>query len=156
MKISEVRFNELSSIEYRMFLYDPSETRSLLNEPQILVMEFKGRYKIGAEGREDSLFMNAMICAALRVWYVKGLILDLRQLSYEWGDNIGEVLLAGKSVMGSKFPTAMIVSDLCRPALETASVLYERDRLSGNQTQWLFDDLDSALGFIEEQISRFN
>jgi len=153
MKIREVSLSELSKIEYRMFLYNFTEAPDDFAGESALAMEFKGRYKIGGEGYEDSLFMTAMIHAALQVWYVKGLILDFRQLSYEWGNNIGEVILAGKSVMGSKFPTAVVVSDLCKNALETGRVVYEVDYRSGRQAQWLFDDLDSALSFVKEQSS---
>jgi hypothetical protein len=119
---------------------------------KILVIEFKGKHGVGSEGNNDSLFMATIVKAALNVWYVDGLVLDLSELTYGWGNSIGEVLLAGKSVLGTGFPTAVIVSGSNRPALQSASPFYDAESQGGKQTKWLFDDLNSAAAYIEEQV----
>jgi hypothetical protein len=150
MDMREIRFDDLSKIEYHMFLYElPKEQGSFAGD-QFLIIKFAGRHGIGSEGNNDSLFMEAVINTAIQVWFVEGLVLDFSGLSYEWGDSIGKVLLAGKKLMGSNFPTAVVVSELCRKALETASPFYAGQAGSGGQSRWLFNDTESALSYIKE------
>lgn len=149
--MQEIRFDELSKIEYRMFLYEFPKGQDSFARNRALIIEFAGRYGIGSAGNDDGIFMEAVINTALQVWFVEGMVLDFRNLSYEWGNAIGKVLLAGKKVWGSDFPTAIVVSELCRKALETAGPFYRGHSASGNQTKWLFDDMDSALSYIQEQ-----
>jgi hypothetical protein len=151
MKISEVNFSDLSQLSYKMFLYEEHPEQEKLVGKRYLLIEFSGRHGIGSEGNNDSLFMETIIKTALNVWYVYGLVLDLRKLSYEWGDTMGNALVAGKEMMGNKFPTSVVVSELCRPALESLSPFYRGDYRSGEQQQWLFDNVDSALGYVKVQ-----
>ena len=94
--------------------------------------------------------MATTIKGAMNVWYVAGLVLDLRGLAYEWGNSIGDVLLAGKHVLGKQFPTAVVVSASCRNALESAYPFYGSQ--GGEQTKWLFDDLESAVSYVKELV----
>ena len=149
MKLNEIKFEDLSDITYRMFLYECAHSDEANHRPKVLVIEFVGNHGIGSEGNNDSLFMATVIKAALNIWYVDGLVLDFGKLAYEWGDTIGDVLLAGKSFSGRKFPTAVIVSGICKPALESAQPFYA---IEGDQQKWLFDDFESANSYIEEQI----
>ncbi|HUQ33295.1 MAG TPA: hypothetical protein VM095_14335, partial [Pyrinomonadaceae bacterium] len=102
-------------------------------------------------GNGDGLFMATVVKAAMNVWRVRGLILDLSALSYEWGNGLANVLVAGKTIRGVNFPTAVVVSEKCGPALESLGPWYQGHFMSGGQKQWLFDDVDSALRHIEAQ-----
>ncbi len=152
MKLSEVKFEDLSDITYRMILREHPPIESSIEGARILIIEFKGEHGIGSEGNNDSLFMTTIVRAAMNVWYVDGIVLDFSDLIYEWGNSIGDVLLAGKSVLGGKFPTAVVVSGSSRSALESAHPFYAAEPQSGGQTKWLFDDLNSAAVYIEEQV----
>jgi hypothetical protein len=151
MKVSEVKFEDLSHISYRMLLREQLPIETNTRGARILVIEFKGKHGIGSEGNNDSLFMATTIRAAMNVWYVDGLVLDFSDLVYEWGNSIGDVLLAGKSVLGRKFPTALVVSESSRPGFESAHPFYAAESQGGGQTKWLFDDLDSAAVYIKEE-----
>ena len=148
MNSKEVNFSDLSNITYRLFLEEDRPEEGMLAGRRYLRIEFAGRHGIGSEGNDDSSFMRAIIVAAMNIWFVHGLVLDLRKLSYDWGDSIGDVLLAGKQIKGSKFPTSVVVSDLNRSALESASPFYRGSLEGGVQDQWLFEDLNKALAYV--------
>jgi hypothetical protein len=151
MKSKEVNFSDLSDIKYRLFLEEDRTEEGMVAGRRYLRIEFAGRHGIGSEGNADSSFMRAIIVSALNIWFVHGLVLDLRSLSYEWGNSIGDPLLAGKHIMGSKFPIAVVVSDLNKSALESASPFYRGSLESGDQNQWLFEDLNKALAYVVEE-----
>ena len=152
MQLTEVKFADLSDISHRIFRHKyPRSGNRVLND-EILVIEFTGKHGLGSEGNGDSLFMATIVKAAMNVWYVDGLVLDLSGLNYEWGNSIGDVLLAAKHLVGRKFPTAVVVSDLCKPALESARPFYASDVEAGGQTNWLFDDLESAMEYVKQQV----
>src|SRR5687768_5273505 len=54
----------------------------------VIVAKFQGVYRHGSEGNGDGLFMAATIAAYVAIWNPLGLILDLRELQYEWGNTI--------------------------------------------------------------------
>ena len=150
MQLTEVKFEDLSDISYRIFLHKYPHFGKEDFSDEILVIEFIGKHGIGSEGNNDSLFMATTVKAAMNVWYVDGVVLDFRGLTYEWGNSIGDVLLAGKDVLGREFPTAVAVSSSCKSALEGAYPFYGPQ--GGDQTKWLFDDLESALSYVKELI----
>jgi hypothetical protein len=152
VQLTEVKFVDLSDISHRIFIHKYPRHGEVAFNDEILVIEFTGKHGLGSEGNGDSLFMATIVKAAMNVWYVNGLVLDLRGLAYEWGNSIGDVLLAAKHVLGQQFPTAVVVSDLCKPALESAAPFYASDSVSGGQTSWLFDNLESAGAYVKELI----
>jgi hypothetical protein len=152
VQLTEVKFADLSDISHRIFLHKYPRTGEAGFNDEILVIEFTGKHGIGSEGNEDSLFMATTVKAAMNVWYVNGLVLDLRGLMYEWGNSIGDVLLAAKQVLGRTFPTAVVVSPLCKQALYGARPFYASDAETDGQTNWLFEDLGSAIAYVKELI----
>jgi hypothetical protein len=86
----------------------------------------------------------------MNLWYVDGLVLDFRGLTYEWGNSIGNVLVAGKDILGRAFPTGVAVSSSCKSAVEGAYPFYAPQ--GGEQTKWLFNDLESAVSYVKELI----
>jgi hypothetical protein len=152
VQLSEVKFADLSDISHRIFLHTYPRTGEAGFHDEILVVEFTGKHGIGSQGNGDSLFMATTVKAAMNVWYVSGIVLDLRGLVYEWGNSIGDVLLAAKHVLGRQFPTAIVVSAVCKPALESARPFYGSDAAADGQTNWLFDDLESAMAYLKELI----
>jgi len=152
VQLTEVKFTDLSDISHRFFLHQYPRTGEAGFNDEILVIEFTGKHGIGSQGNGDSLFMATTVKAAMNVWYVNGLVLDFRGLTYEWGNSIGDVLLAAKHLLGREFPTAVVVSGVCKPALEGARPFYASDPVEDGQAKWLFDDLESAVADVKELI----
>ncbi|HKE55170.1 MAG TPA: hypothetical protein VKB46_00655 [Pyrinomonadaceae bacterium] len=151
MKSHEVKFSDTSRLTYRMFIYDTAPDRGKFSGDSYLLIEFVGTHGIGSEGNGDSLFMETIINSALNVWFVQGLVLDLSELSYEWGDSLADVPLVGKQMFGNRFPTAVVASEKCRPALESLSPFFKGAFERGGQEQWFFEDVSSALQYVKER-----
>jgi hypothetical protein len=55
-------------------------------------LEFKGLYKEGAAGENDSRFMMTIAEAVWTTTQPDAGLLDLRDLAYSWGDNLDWIL----------------------------------------------------------------
>jgi len=118
MELSPVSFKSLSSITYVIAL--PRHER--FKTPEFVHVSFSGRYRDGAEGAPDATFIVAIMEAVQRAWYSECLIIDLTDLTYEWGDNMAWVYGIGWSgKTRCHKPLAIIVSEKCRKALRTLS-----------------------------------
>jgi len=51
-------------------------------------VEFRGTYRYGSAGSNDALYIRWTLNSFCDVAYVSGLVVDLRGLAYEWGDNL--------------------------------------------------------------------
>jgi hypothetical protein len=132
----------------------------------VLIVRFAGEYGVGSAGNGDAAFMSAMVAAGLDAWPPAGVVLDLRELSYEWGDMMSQVLgrtlfekaappemiaqpgpRVSASAMASRpIPTRVVVSDHCREAL-TSLV---RDEMQDEPERWLFDTLENAVAAVAD------
>ena len=119
-----------------------------------LVAEFRGECGYGSGSNADAAFMAGIVKAAQEAWPASALILDWRQLEYEWGDEIGKPIDAfgtcrvdGKNISA---PTAVIISDLNRVGL-TSLVKQE---MGGNTDELLFNSLEEALVAVDKQAHR--
>src|SRR5690349_21152281 len=84
MQLTEQRLSDLSSIRHAYFT-SPLPSRSYF---KILIVRFEGDCGYGSGSNSDATFMSAIIAAGLQSWEPVAVILDLRQLSYEWGDQM--------------------------------------------------------------------
>ena len=154
MKLAEQRLQELtlgslSSIEVSFFS-GPSRAADYYD---LLVVKFSGRYRNGSSGNPDALFMSAMAEAGIVAWGPAGLILDLRELEYEWGDLLEAVFAAGESHYGdTRFPQAIIVGPPCEKAVRTL-VLGLDSTEPLESVPWVFRELESAWAYVEAQLS---
>ncbi|GIE78648.1 hypothetical protein Aph02nite_45980 [Actinoplanes philippinensis] len=123
---------ELSAIRYRF------ATARRGDGDDLLVVTFAGAYGVGSSGNGDALFMRAVIGLALRAFAPAGVVLDLRELDYRWGDMMASVL--NDAIVGGVAP-AVVVSDACRKALTSLVT----DELGEDPGDRLFDGLDDAL-----------
>jgi hypothetical protein len=108
---------------------------------EILWVAFAG--EADDRGRHDhASFMAGVIGWALSSWPACGIVIDLRQVKYTWGDRMQNVLrvpYAGDREaeqvvqrlfaphLPQKFPTAVLVSELCGDAIRTLV----RDEMAG-------------------------
>jgi hypothetical protein len=91
--------------------------------------------------------MEAMIAAGVAAWSPFGVVLDLRELSYEWGDEMQEVLAGARNPRRS-LPTAVVVSDLNREGLTS---LVTQEMLAA-PADWLFDTVDDAIAAVDGKV----
>ena len=92
MQLIEHKFEELSQIQYSIYTC-PFSSKDYLDA---LIVSFHGEYGYGSGGADDARFMQAIVRAALAAWSTFGLVLDFRNLKYEWGDEIDHVIFAVK------------------------------------------------------------
>jgi hypothetical protein len=141
MELKRVSLEELSRIEYSLYTGVRANTHQ-----EILLARFTGVCGIGSSGSDDAIFMRAIVVAALDAWSPFGLILDLRQLDYQWGDEMTSVLCGGDRYLGvPRLPTTVIVSNQCRTGLTS---LVEQE-MGEDPAHWLFDDFDAAAAALE-------
>ena len=183
MNLSEIqltprKFEYLCSLEYSL------ATCAMISWPQreqmeCLVVEFSGECGKGTCNSRTGYaeFMSAIVKAAVEAWKPVALILDLRQLKYEWGDEMNGLFYACdsfqpgpltlRSIFGvypdlaeselSKmtkeslsFPTAVIVSELNR----TGMTSLVKDEMGKSPDDLLFETLEDALAAVDRQAQR--
>jgi hypothetical protein len=108
---------------------------------QCLVVAFAGAAGNSHEHVGTFRYMRAMIAAGIAAWDPVAVVLDLTNLWYEWGDEMGEVL-------GTiPLPVAVVTSQRNRKGLTSLveAELFQRPR------DWLFDTLADALGACDRQ-----
>jgi hypothetical protein len=155
------RFLE-STIRVRYFL-GPATKKPYL---EILVIKYSGTYPHGSAGNADAQFPYAMAKAGVAAFEPWGVIHDLTELSYEWGDMLERVLAVGpdkelppelESVFGScsgsgRSPVAVVVGPHCEEAIRTL-LLGERNCEPIEKIGYVFRDLQSAWAHVDAQIS---
>src|SRR5262245_47287587 len=88
MTITDVDLTKLSSLTYRIRVCE-LEGRWY---PSALISEFSGRYRWGSEGNGDATFIGAIKAAASSFLRADAVVFDFREMSYEWGNGIWNVL----------------------------------------------------------------
>lgn len=118
MELTPVSLESLSNITYSVAL--PQTERFKM--PEFVYVAFSGQYRDGSKGEPDATFIVSIMKAVQSAWYSECLIIDLTDLTYSWGDNMGWVYGIGWSGQTRcRNPMAIIVSDKCRNALRTLS-----------------------------------
>jgi hypothetical protein len=146
LDLRPVAFSDLSSIQYAFHLGTGTVTHDI-----ILVVSFAGACGIGTGCDDDAHLMEAIGQAAVLAWRPFGLILDLRELTYEWGDMMTEVLTLGEPKRRHGLPTTVLASARCREGL--TSLL--KEEMGEDPDLWLFDDLPAAVQELERQMQRY-
>lgn len=89
-------------------------------------MEWNGVYGDGSRGNDDGVFMRVTTLAALSAWHANGVVFDLRNLHYQWGDKIWEMFGRGIDPSGVEdLPYATVVSEKCMPGFRTCMSIIE-------------------------------
>jgi hypothetical protein len=136
---------ELSQIEVRYFLV-PSRRKPHL---EILVIRYIGTYPFGSGGNDDARFMCAMAKAGVSAFEPWGVIHDLSELSYEWGDMLDIVFGVGPEFAPS--PVAVVVGPRCEEAVRTL-LLGENSQEPIEKLGYLFRNLSDAWAFVADRI----
>lgn len=146
MILEPVWFQDLSKINFRVFLGSTPVTES-----KVLVIAFSGVYGYGSKGNGDATFMSAVCIAAAECWHPNAVILDLRELDYQWGDMLASVFMsAGGENSSGPIPVVILAGDRSREGLISLV-----DDLFREPAQWIFDDLDAAGAALEAHLQDF-
>lgn len=125
----------LSALDHRFATARRSDSAA---RDELLIITFAGTYGVGSAGNGDALFMRAVIGLGLRAFRPAGVVLDLRELDYRWGDMMASVL--NDAIIRGVTP-AVVVSGGCRTAMTSLVT----DELGEDPGTWLFGSLDDAL-----------
>ncbi len=142
MHLRELRIAPDNEIAHEMHLVDlPS-----LPGSEALVMKFIGTYGYGSGGNGDARYMIAVTKAAIEYSDPDALIFDFSGLCYEWGDMLEAVLAAGYQLWDDEdVPHAVVVSDMCEPAIRS---LLSDDMLLV-ESGFLQRDLHDAMNHVD-------
>lgn len=152
MRITEVRLDDLSKVCCRYFTAEMPELKHRLT----LIIEFSGECGYGSGNNGDVDDMQGMIAAGFKAWNPSCLILDLRNLKYQWGDMMIEIFapphdLTSMTQEKVGYPLAAVASDLNRYGL-TSLIMEE---MQGNPKDILFETLDDARKRVIEMAKRY-
>jgi len=143
--LQEVRLEDLSKIVCR-FQIGKHDQQSY--PKSILVVRYEGTYRYGCQGNGDATFMFAMGNAGVKAFDPDAIILDLSELSYQWGDMLDCVFGIGDEVPR---PLAMVVGPGCHSALGTL-IFGVRSKEDACQQEEIFDTLEDAWAYITDKL----
>jgi hypothetical protein len=146
-EMTEHRLADMSEIQVRYFTL-PSKQESYLN---ILVIRYQGEYPVGSAGNPDARYMYAMATAGIAAFRPFGVIHDLSELGYTWGDMLDMVLDVGP-FDESKVQSAVVVGPRCEEAVRTL-LLGETSTQPLEAIGSVFRDVSAAWGFVSDQIA---
>ena len=161
-KLQERSLNTLSRIQVR-YLVGPATRHPHL---QLLVIKYVGAYPRGAAGPDATRFMLAMARAGLAAFEPWGIIHDLSELTYEWGDGLDKVFKVApgrrpgrRSHAGHHLPDQhsrdrQATSRCCWSRLRDAIGTLLRGQASQEpfgKTGYVFRDLAAAWEFVDAQ-----
>jgi hypothetical protein len=160
--LQERTLGELSQIQVRYFL-GPSRNHPHL---AILVIRYTGIYPPGSAGNSDAQYMEAMARAGVAAFEPWGVIHDLSELTYEWGDRLNMVFIGPEdntkegelieAIFGTSNPhlagqAAVVVGPQCEEAVRTL-FLGEDSQEPIEKVGYVFRHLERAWDFVESQI----
>ena len=124
----------------------------LSSHKDILVVKYSGKYGFGSSGNSDAKFMYAKGCFGLAAIEPLGVLIDLSELEYEWGDMLDLVFDIGRTqYINEPFPTALIVGEKCSNAIGTL-IHGEKSSKPAIAEEWIFNEFDKAWEYLEKQI----
>jgi hypothetical protein len=143
MMIREIKLSELSRLTYRTFVCEFGGKW----HPKALILEFSGEYGSGSAGNDDADIIAVIRSGAIEYVDPKAVVFDFRNMRYEWGNRIWNVLRCRRhdSDYDDYLPTAMVVSELCRPGFSTCAGFVPP----------MFDQLEEALAFVETPVRKY-
>lgn len=149
-ELEKLNLSDLSQIKVE-FSRGPSQNTSYLD---ILIVKYVGHYLDGAAGNADARYMYAMGKAALNAFEPSGLIIDLSELKYEWGDMLEIVFdMGAEQVYHGRFPMATVVGPECQEAIRTLIHGIDSEK-SIDEIDWMFDTLDRGWNYVDSLLTR--
>jgi len=150
--VTQKRLEDLSDLTYEVNIGKSSE----VDYCDIMILKFIGEYRFGSQGNSDARSMRAIGEAVLEAWNPRGLLIDLRDLSYEWGDQLEDVFYIGSDKYRDRpFPVAVLVGKNSEEAVRTLIVgPWGTEKI--DEIGWVFKDVTSAWAFIEAKLKEYH
>ena len=116
----------------------------------VLVVQFTGQSGFGCANNSNARYMAAMIHAGLTSFSPIGVLLDLREMAYEWGDMMAQPLCGGHAhyANGRNLPLAVVISDVNRGGLTSLVT----DELGLDPSSLLFESMEAALRHLDRDV----
>jgi len=143
MKLKRITFEEETRLRYEFHIEMTGRNRFLYT----LIAKFIGEYRPGSQGAPDAHFIRGITQTALEIWNPGALILDLRELSYVWGDEMDLVLDTGTN---QGVPLAIVGSELCLPAIGTL-VHGINSKQPATDLDHIFENIEEAWQYIRKK-----
>lgn len=138
MQLNPVSLDQISSLKHEVLL----PTHAKFKPPSFKVIAYIGEYRLGAQGRDDALYIMATAASAHKAWYTDGIVIDFSRLHYEWGDEMEWVLKIGQiGAVNCDFPLAIVVGPDCEGAL--------RSLIPGEYEDYCVTCLDDAVTLLD-------
>ena len=142
MELNPLNIREDVSVDHAYFQTQLPSPPNL----DILVVRFTGQSGFGCANNSDAIYMEAMIRAGITAFDPVGVLLDLRNMAYEWGDMMVNPLCAGhQHYVDSDLPLAVVVSDLNREGLTSLVT----DEMQSDPSKLLFETMETAIHFLD-------
>jgi hypothetical protein len=142
MNLRPVRIEEETRLRCEFQL----ETTGRNSFQYTLIARFSGDYRDGSAGKPDARFIAGMTRMGVAIWHPAALILDLSELRYEWGDDLGEILPPG----GKHLRSAVVIGPGCARAI--ATLLWGvNTQKAATEAEFIFDNLEAAWEAVRYQ-----
>lgn len=119
---------------------------------KIAIATFRGEAAATHELLHVFSAIDARIAALLDEKRPDALILNFRELKYNWGDEMARTLSDASWRDGDEFPIAIVASDLNRVGL--TSLL--QDEMDCEVSTWLSDSEDGAIALLQTKLETKN
>ena len=147
MQFQRVEFSNESAVRFSFSCHASGDRYEPYS--RIVAVHFEGEYRIGSGGKPDARLIVALTQAAVIVWKADALILDLRGLDYQWGDEMEWVLSPPDGC--PDLPFAVVVSDLCLPAISTLIFGVHSDR-KATEREDIFESFEEAAEWLQAKL----
>lgn len=129
------------SINYSFKIQNLRDTKLI----DILIISFQGKYRNGSSGSPDAGLIKGIVKLGVCVFDPFGLIIDLRDLEYNWGDDF-DLIFEEEMHINS----VLLIGEKCRKAMSTLmfGIHSEKDIVDNI---FFFDDYDKALARLNDK-----
>ena len=111
----------------------------------ILIISFNGKYRDGSAGRPDAGLIKGVIKTGVSVFDPFSILIDLRNLEYNWGDNLD---LSFEETESTK--AVVLVGEKCRRAMSTLAFGVDTNK-DIVDNEFFFDDYEKAIAKLKEE-----
>lgn len=106
----------------------------------LLIARVSGEYRGGSAGAPDAAYIGGLCRTAIDLWDARAVLLDLRNLKYEWGDEFDSIYSLDVSL-------AVVVGEKCRKAMSTLYFGEDTDK-DITELEYFFDEEEPALEWL--------
>ena len=111
----------------------------------ILIISFNGKYRDGSAGSPDAGLLKGVIKTGVSVFDPFSILIDLRNLEYNWGDNLD---LSFEETEPTK--AVVLVGEKCRRAMSTLAFGIDTNK-DIVDNEFFFDDFEKAIAKLKEK-----